>query len=239
MPPEPAVVARLRARMTSGPKTFVAWAESLMQPFTDEELARMQWSRLETHAAKVDPTFTPEFLRLKKIGWHRLGIGSALDRKFLALIEGPSPAPEDDLVIEAKQVRPHAMEGCGNGPRTNEAFRIVGGLEQLGRIKQGLLVAVPSREGDQGGGWWVRAWDPSYREMDISDLASPAELNEVTLDAGVQLGSSNLDKRDAAEARAARHREFDGLARLEPRLRQVAHELTADIIEAWKHLKSK
>jgi len=226
---------RLRAEMTRGPRTVVGWAESLMQPFTEEELARLQWHRLEIHAAKVDPAFTPEFLRLKKVGWLRTGIGSALDRKFLALIEGPSPAPEDDLVIEAKEVRSHVAEGCGDGARTREAFRIVRGLEQLGRIGQGLLVAIPSIEGEGAsvGGWWVRAWDPSYRELDIADLLSPSELREVAFDSGVQLGSANLAHRDPSEARL---REYEELTSLEGRVRQVAHELTVELLEAWKRL---
>lgn len=237
LPTDPAVVVRLRSEMTSGPRTFVAWADSLMQPFTDDELARLQWDRLETHAAKVDPAFTPAFLRLKKVGWLRMGIGSALDRKFLARIDGPTPSQDDDLVIEVKQARAHATEVCGDGSPTVEAFRIVAGLQQLGRIRQGLLVAIPWEEGERGGGgWWVRAWDPSYRELDIASLASPAELREVAFDAGVQLGSANLAHREAEEARRARRRELEGLARLEARIRLVARELTVELLEAWKRL---
>lgn len=239
MPADPAVVVRLRTEMTSGPKTFAAWAESLMHPFTDDELARLEWHRLEVHAAKVDPAFTPEFLRLKKVGWLRTGIGSALDRKFLALIEGPTPALEDDLVIEAKQIRSPMAEDCGDGLPTREAFRIVRGLQQLGRIGQGLLVAIPSfeRESSNVGGWWVRAWDPSYRELDTSDLMSPEELREVAFDSGVQLGSANLAELDGQEARRTRGLEYDALARLEARIRLVAHDLTGELMESWKRLR--
>jgi hypothetical protein len=239
LPPDPAVVLRLRAEMTRGPKTFVAWADSLMQPLTDGEAAKLEWPRLETGAAKVDPAFTPAFLQLKKVGWLRMGIGSALDRKLLARIEGPSPALEDDVVVEAKQVRAHATEVCGDGSRTVEPFRVVEGLEQLGRLRHGLLVAIPTRPGESdGAGWWVREWDPSYREVDIASLTSPAELSEVAFDAGVQLGSSNLGDLDPVEARQARLREHEALTRLEARIRVVAHDLTIELVDAWNRMIS-
>jgi hypothetical protein len=238
LPEDPAVVVRLRAEMTRGQKTFVGWADSLMQPFSDRELAGLEWQRLESNAARVDPAFTPAFLRLKKVGWLRMGIGSALDRKFLARIDGPSSAPDDDLVIEAKQVRAHAIEVCGDGERTVESFRVVKGLQQLGRIGQGLLVDIPPREGEREGGWWVRAWDPSYRELSVASLASPVELREVAFDAGVQLGSTNLADLGVEQAHRARRREHEALTRLEPRIRTVARELTVELKKVWTRFPS-
>lgn len=239
LPPDPAVVKRLRAEPAKSPEAFLAWTDSLMRPMAPAELAQLDWPRFETYAAKANPAYTPAFLRLKKVGWLRLGIGSALSRKFLARLEGPSPAVEDDVIIEVKEVSAHRAEPCANAPQTGEPFRIVEGMQRLGRIRQGLLVALPTRETAEPGarGWWVRAWDPSFRELDIADLASPGELRDVALDVGAQLGSTNLGDYDASLADRTRFLEREGLARLETRIRQVAHDLTLALLDAWQQIK--
>jgi hypothetical protein len=239
LPPDPAVVKRLRAEPGKSREAFLAWTDSLMRPMTPAELEQLDWPRFETYAARVNPAYTPPFLRLKKLGWLRMGIGSALSRKFLARLEGPSPAVEDDVIIEVKEVSAHRAESCANAPQTGEPFRIVEGMQRLGRIRQGLLVALPTRETAEPGarGWWVRAWDPSFRELDIADLASPGELRDVALDVGAQLGSTNLGDYDASLADRTRFLEREGLARLETRIRQVAHDLTLALLDAWQQIK--
>ena len=47
----------------------------------------------------------PDYFKVKRIGALMLGVGSALDEKYLILFEGPSPAAEDDMIVEAKQIR--------------------------------------------------------------------------------------------------------------------------------------
>ncbi len=39
------------------------------------------------------------------MGYLKLGVGSALDTKFLVRIRGPTDDPIDDAVLEVKQVR--------------------------------------------------------------------------------------------------------------------------------------
>src|SRR5512143_1202458 len=45
------------------------------------------------------------FFKVKRLGSLKMGIGSALDEKYLVIFEGDSPSPQDDLVVEAKQIR--------------------------------------------------------------------------------------------------------------------------------------
>ncbi len=239
LPPDSTVVTRLRVEAARSPEAFLEWAHSLMQPLTPAERAQLDWTRFETYASKTSPQFTPAFLRVKQLGWLRVGIGSALDRKVLAQVEGPSPALADDVIIEAKQVRARRVETCASVPLTFEPFRVVEGLRRLGRIGQRLLVALPAREtaapGDRG--WWVRAWDPSLHELSIRDLASPDELRDVALDVGVQLGSANFDDYEASVAQRTRVLERVALARLEARIRRVAHDLTLALLDAWQEIK--
>ncbi len=54
----------------------------------------------------------PDFFKVKRIGAFTLGIGSALDERYLILFEGPSAADEDNLVVAAKQVRDLAGNPC-------------------------------------------------------------------------------------------------------------------------------
>ena len=160
LPRDPTVVTRLRAEPVKPTDAFLAWADSLMLPLTPAEHTQVDWKKLETYASKTNPEFTPAFLRIKKIGWLRVGIGSALNRKLLARAEGPSAAAEDDVVIEVKEVSAQRAQTCANVPLTAESSRVVEGLEQLGRIRQWLLVAMPGREtGNPGAlGLWARTW---------------------------------------------------------------------------------
>jgi uncharacterized protein (DUF2252 family) len=238
LPPPPAVAARLRATPARSPDAFLAWAESLMQPATPAERARFDavWRTFETYAAKYDPVFTPAFLAPRTMGWLRLGIGSALTQKVLIRVEGPSAAPGDDVILEAKEVMPLANESCLSVPRNAEVFRVVEGVQQIGRLDHRLLVALPLVPNSEPGatGWWIKTWERTYREMEIADLASAEELREVARDVGAQLGSTNLADTPRSLGDQKRLAELEAMNRLEPRMREVAHQLTAALIEAWR-----
>ena len=242
LPAVPAVAARLRAEPARSPEAFLAWAESLMQPPSPVERARFDavWQTLQTYAAKSDPAFTPAFLTSRKLGWLRLGVGSALTRKILVRIEGPSAAPDDDIVVEAKEVMALGNESCLSIPRNAEVFRVVEGVQQIGRSEHRLLVALPQVPNSLAGakGWWVKTWERTYRELEIADLASAEELRELVHDVGAQLGSTNLADLPKPLADQERLVELEAIARLEPRMRQVAHELTVALLEAWQHFRS-
>jgi uncharacterized protein (DUF2252 family) len=242
LPPIPAVAARLRAAPARSPDAFLAWAESLMQPQSPAERARFDaaWRTLETYAAKYDPVFTPAFLTPKKVGWLRLGVGSALQRKVLIRVEGPSAAPGDDVIVEAKEVMTLGDDSCLSVPRNAEVFRVVEGVQQIGRIEHRLLVALPLVPNSLPGvtGWWIKTWERTYREIEIADLASADELGEVARDAGAQLGSTNLADSPRSLGDQKRLAELEALTRLEPRMRQVAHELTAALLEAWQRFRN-
>ena len=64
LPPEPAVVRRLRAAPVKSPEEFLSWADSLMQPVAADDLARLDdaWKGVEAFAARADSEFTPAFL---------------------------------------------------------------------------------------------------------------------------------------------------------------------------------
>ncbi len=241
MPADPSVVRRLRGAPVKTPDEFLRWTGSLMQPLAENERANMHvtWAKVVAVASRESPEFTPAFLTLKNVGWLRMGIGSALTRQLLIQIEGPSPTRDDDLVLEAKQVFPF-QSSCLDAPRSSETLRVVEGVRQIARLQPPLLVGLPGIDdsGLVGRDWWVRTWDRTYREVEVVDLDSAEELREVAHDAGAQFGSTNLTEQSGALADRNRLLELQGIAHLEPRIRQTAHDLTSDLLQAWEQFRA-
>jgi hypothetical protein len=242
LPADPGIVARLRAKTIPTAPAYLDWVDRQMEPLTadDQEIMSAAWHRVEVYAARAAPEFTPAFLKPKKMGRLRRGIGSALARKILVRVEGPSPAPDDDLVLEAKEVSPLRTERCITVPTTAEVYRVVEGMTQLSRLTNRLVIALPATTdtGSNVRGWWIKLWDRTYRELVVDDLASPEELAEVALDVGAQLGSTNLRETPEAVADQKRVAELEALTRLEPRIREVTHTLALSAIDAWQEFKS-
>ena len=236
-PPTPAVVVRLRGRPPRGREEFLSWAESLMTPLSPEEFARVEGGMKAIEAA-TEPE-RRHLLRLKKAGLLHMGVGSALARKVLMRVEGPSAAAEDDLVIEAKEVTPLQGAACLTVPVRWEAQRPVLGNRQVGRLRHEFLGVLPQVPGASSSpnGWWVRSWDASYREVEIDDLRSARELAEIARDAGAQLGNVSLGGEDAPADARTRRAYASRMARLEPRIRQVVAQQTAQVLAAWRRFR--
>jgi Uncharacterized protein conserved in bacteria (DUF2252) len=238
LPPDPAVVKRVRAASAKSALEFLSWTDSLMQPLSADELAQidLSWQKIEALTARMNPEFTPATLTRKKVGWLHIGIGSALTAKVLIRIEGRTPQLDDDLVLEAKVVSTFEATSCVNVPASSEDYRVVEGLQQIGRLQQRLLVTLPRFVGPPPGNqraWWVKAWDRTHGEVGIDALESPDELRELAHDAGAQLGSTNLGHISSGEAAKERLLELQATKRLEGRIRRVAHDLTAALVRAW------
>ena len=242
LPPDPAVVVRMRRAAVKSQEAFLSWTDSLMQPLAVEEVARTDtiWRRVIAVASEANPAFTPAFMALKKVGWLRMGIGSALTPKLLIRIEGATPALDDDIVLEGKQMLEFQSDSCVTLPPSIAAFRVVQGIRQIGRLQPPFLLALPAIEDARPDprDWWATAWDRSYTEVTIADLDSPQELRELVHDAGAQLGSSNFAEAPGPEAHRRRSAELRAITRLEPRIRQVAHDLTAALLRAWESFRS-
>lgn len=241
VPQDPAVVVRLRARPVPTPLAFLEQSESMMRPLPAAEQARFDanWPTVAAHAREVNPEASPAWLRIKRVGWLRLGIGSALGRKLLVRVDGPSTAPDDDIILEGKEIVTLSGVPCLTVPASGELFRVVEGLTQVGRLQHTVVVVVPvfPAERPESRGWWIRSWQPAYQEVDVADLASATELSEVAHDAGAQLGSTNLQGTSNALTSQKRLLELENVRRLEPRIRLLADDLQRAILEAWRTLR--
>jgi hypothetical protein len=240
-PPVPSYVWRMRDRLMgqpSGDVEFLAWAESLMEPVQemDDQSIEEGRRRLAELIASQRPELPSFFLEPKRIGWLRMGVGSALTPKLLLRCEGQTRAEEDDFLLEARELSDLREVSCVDAFQSEGAARILEGYGRIGRISHEIVVVVPGPPEPAPGAreWWARSWEPSYRELRLDALASPGELAEIVHDAAAQLGTGHAWTPEDDPGEAQRARKLEWLERMEPRMRAVALQLTEDLLEAWE-----
>jgi Uncharacterized protein conserved in bacteria (DUF2252) len=238
--PMPRIVRRLRQRRVPDTARFLAWADALMKPVTPpvDRATRRALDLLAAHMTTGPHAKAAGFFRIKRFGRVSLGIGSRRLPKLLIRVEGPSPAANDDVILEAKEPANLIGIECLQPAQESDAVRVIAGTQQIGRLKHDVLSLVPSLIDTDGGGhrWWIHDWTPSYVEVDIHDLRSVAELSELAEDSGRQLGRARLPITGPG-ARQRRDRARQAIAALDPRVRQVTIKLTDDLLRAWAALR--
>ena len=194
---------------------------------------------------KERPEFSPGYFNVVRAGWLRMGVGSAVNPKILIRVQGPTTGPADDELLEAKELKDLGNLRCLEERASQPTLRVIDGTRQLGRIKLNVLAAGPelvipelTTRGRQLRDWWIRSWDPSYREVRLEDIRSVKDLAAIAYDAGIQLGAGGLlDYQDRqAEART---RALASLARLEPRIRQETSRLVEQLLLGWQELRRR
>ena len=231
LPPEPRIVTRLRAGFDHNRDNALARAEGLMEPLppdqnpSEETLART--ARLLSQVSG-----RPEAIfKIKRLGPHRLGIGSAADEKYLLRVEGDTPYPQDDVIIEVKEVRPAAGGTCVHGePGPN---RILQGSSQLAyqafKYAGGITL--------EGRSFWFHAWTDNYWEVDLRrDLLSAAELEEVARDTGFQLGRGHPGTRNDRNSKRLRAALLAGLPLQD--VSGLSRKMAQAITEAWERYRA-
>ncbi len=184
--PEPAAAARIRATFDKGPGAWLDHVEKFILPMSDEQRAHLvRSSQAYTDAMMTqNPGLSPGFFAIKRAGPLKMGIGSAHEKKFLARVEGPSPAPDDDVILETKQVVGRAMGSCVHGGEWGDALRVIVGQARLSPAPQRFLGHVEL----EGKTFYVHAWRVHYTELGARDVRSGDELAELAYDVGLQLG---------------------------------------------------
>jgi hypothetical protein len=108
-------------------------------------------------------------------------------------------------------------------------------------LAPGPQLAIPDLlvVGTPIGDWWIRNWDPSYREIRLEDLHSVQELAAIVYDSGVQLGAGSLHEMTGPEAVTFRRREMALMHALDARLRREAVGLVDDLFRGWRELRAR
>ena len=238
-PGVPGFVTRLRQqRQVRTQAEFLSWAEGLMTPVPAdvERATRKGLEQLAARATTGESRVLPGYFTVRRVGALHMGVGSRRLPKLLVRVEGPSAASTDDVILEEKEPAAN-LTGltCIALPAQSPAVRVVIGAQHVGRLDHEVLTLVPApiQGPTELRHWWIHDWSPSYGEVEIPLLESPAELIELAQDAGVQLGSSCLPSLGAA-AFERRRRVSHSIVVLDSRIRDVARRLTDEMYDAWK-----
>jgi len=234
-PPEPSIVGRLRANFTADHARRLEEADALMTSIGGEMSDRVREAGLEYAEGLLaaHPELPRNFFTIKRVGVLRMGIGSALDRKLLARVEGPTASDDDDVLLEAKEVKDISMIGCVSAPPG--AGRILAGHSRI--ANQPFLFAGFLRF--DGATFWLHAWPDDYAEVTVAALQSPRELEELALDAGAQLGRGAPRALPGAADGPLREAVVRSLARHESRIRKEIEDFADATIDAWARFRRK
>jgi Uncharacterized protein conserved in bacteria (DUF2252) len=239
-PLEPDIVRELRRQAPVTRAAYLAWGEARMQPMDEARLKLLVagMEALERLVRRERPDLAPGYFVVTRAGWLRIGVGSAETRKILIRVQGPTTDPDDDELLEAKEVTNLEGVRCLKGPTTPLASRVIDGTRQLGRLKHDILAVGPTLlipaaadRAEHWLDWWVSSWEPSYREIHLSDLRSVKDLADIAFDSGVQLGAGKLI--------SVRKESLSSVMRLEGRLRKETSTIVEDLLAGWRELAGR
>jgi uncharacterized protein (DUF2252 family) len=238
--PEPEIVRELRKRAPVTPAAYLAWAENRMQPM-DAARSKSVLVGMEAVDRLVRPDrpdLAPGYFAVQRAGWLRIGVGSSGIRKVLIRVQGPTSDPDDDVLLEAKEVSNLEGVRCLEKAPSPPAVRVIAGARQLSRLKHDILAIGPTLlipaatdRAEHWLEWWVSSWEPSYREIGVNDLRSSRDLGDIAFDAGVQLGAGKLI--------SVRQDALSSLDRLEGRLRRETAVIVEELLAGWRELRER
>jgi len=241
-PSEPGIVRVLRAEAPATRAAFLAWGETQMRPMEEASSKSIVASMeiFQRFMLRERPDLPPHFFTVVRVGWLRIGVGSAVAKKVLVRVQGFTTDPEDDVLLEGKEAANLDGLGCLEGSTAPPAARIIAGTRQLGRLKHNILAVGPplvapssADHGERNVEWWVSSWDPSYHEVRVSDLRSVGDLADIAYDSGVQLGAGELRERSARmQARAS-------VVKLEARLKKETAAIVEELLSGWREIAGR
>jgi uncharacterized protein (DUF2252 family) len=228
--PEPHAARRLRSRFAPTTEEWLDRCTLLITPAPPEDHEKFvaAWSKFIADMRAADPTLTEEFFTVKKGGKLNLGIGSAHTAKYLARIEGPTPAPQDDIMLEAKALQPGALATCMRGIDL-DATRVIETQATMSAAPQRFLGAMTINDKP----YYTHAWQVQYIELSVDDIKTAEELREIAEDVGLQLGRGHAKSKDPARIPALRHQLKDAAKKLRPEVETEAFELAREVSDAW------
>lgn len=244
-PPRPSIVPQLQTVAFPPREVFLTWGEAKMEEMSGPVLTDI--ARALTvfgeQLQKDRPDLPPGYLGLVRAGWLHMGIGSANTPKFLLRVQGPSSSPSDDELLEGKRTGDLSGLPCLDVVTLASTSRIILGARNIGRLKHNIMVAGPDLPLPALGGdastlrhWFIRSWDPTYREVTVADLRSSKDLSDIVYDAGVQLGQGSLREQEGASIDGPRRQTLEMLGKFEQKIRAETRALVDDLMLGWQQL---
>jgi hypothetical protein len=235
----PAIVDRVRADARQDPRTWLQWAESLMQPMpaAEEQALRDGWRRFIDLMRETSPERPEAFYRISRVGALQMGIGSALEPKTLIRIAGPTDAPDDDVILEARITAVPDGRECVSRPANGGSLNVLMFTALLGKPLPEVFGFLPRDGARQQPELWIQSWDRGYRELSIADLREQADLDELATDAARQLAGhfwTTFPEPLRGHQRFGQLRAFEMSA---DRARGLARELAGEAAAEWERFR--
>lgn len=231
--PEPEVVKQIRSQFRYDRESYLQWVESVMQPVPEEERIAL-WEAILPYVENMraeNPDLNPGYFNVIKIGYLKMGIGSALDMKYLFRVAGPTAAPTDDVILECKQVRDLSGIPCIVSGKRTDPFRILIGQARIAYQPFHHLGYFTFR----GTTFWVHSWVDNYKEVKIGEtFKTYHDLAEVVYDVGVQLGRGHVKHIGDPLELQIRRKQLEIMKTHESEISQACRELATLSIEAWQ-----
>lgn len=237
---EPPIVARMRARLGPGPEAWLQWAESLMQPLEPGEEARFrnEWFRFVALMRETTPDRPESFYTIHRLGSVEIGLGSALERKLLIRIAGPSEDPTDDVILEARTHSLPEYRGCVWRP-TGGSLNVFMLTSLLAHPLPKVFGVLPDPDGGELPELWIQSWERGYRELSLSDIRGQTDLDALATDAGLQLAGHFWTT--VPEALRGHHRftQLRAFELTEQRARELSRALAGEIVAEWERFRAE
>ncbi len=230
--PEPALARHIRDGFSNDRAAFMHWVEEITIPLPDERRERFEAAAHEylDTMLEQEPDLGAEFFRIKSVTTHALGIGSALDEKYLMRVEGPTASPDDDVILEAKEVRDLSGIRCIRNAENMDPFRVLLGQARIAYEPYPYLGHMRF----DGKSFWIHGWADNYHELDLAEIDSPDELREIAYDIGVQLGRGHVKQIAAPLDAQLRRAQRAFLDRSADEIADAVAELATLVTEAWQ-----
>jgi hypothetical protein len=230
----PELVTRIRAGFKWDHSVALRQAHALIDAAPVARDAFADGVRQFDELVRFDRELPARFFEVKRIGAISMGVGSALDEKYLIIFEGESAAADDDLVVEAKQIRDLTGNPC---LRTDVgASRILNGQRLIAYEPFSYAAVVP--HGDKF--FWMHDWTDDYREASIGTvILSPRDLRDVAHDVGLQMGRAHPKRPDGGPDKSRRKKDLESLNAVEARVRAAIRQLARETEAAWEAFKQR
>jgi Uncharacterized protein conserved in bacteria (DUF2252) len=235
VPPEPGIVSRVRAGFSGDHARRLQEADLLMASGSGDASALLQkaWQEYVEGLLAEHPELPGTFFAIRKASVLRMGIGSALDRKFLVRVEGPTASDADDVLLEAKEVKDISMIGCVGAPPG--AGRVLAGHSRIANQPFHFVGFLHI----DGATFWLHAWPDDYAEVSVSSLRSPRDLEELALDAGAQLGRGAPRSLRSGGEGPLREAVLEAFARYDNRIRKEIVVFARATNGAWDRFRRR
>lgn len=233
--PTPAWVVRERGRTPADRQAFLTWAESLMEDADPRTRTRMmeRWALFVQLMTRLQPDGPDDYFGVERFGATDIGVGSALDMKFLLRIRGETADPEDDLIVEIKPMN-EVVAPCLLRPPSGGMLMTLLPTARMGRLRPVVLGYLPWEEGGEDTSqWWIHSWDVGYGELRIDDLTSQEDLVEIARDVGLQLGWGHCNGIAAPLEAMNRLAQTRALGLVREHVEVLARRVADEVYQGW------